>query len=220
LIEKIDATRKLALELLGSYGSSILKSYIKPLPKASDFTEQDTPLVEVPLSQDQAILGAIKHLSQLSKTSGNINELLTYSLQSFAHIFGFDRCVFWVLNTTKTALESRNSYNSQGQAISFYHSIALKQSLNIMNYAIQKNNALLVNNYQHAKWQNYINNDIEKLINKGAICIAPVTVGNKNIGVIGAQLLEKSKKINQQNFEQFSFLIEHLNMCLMMMSKR
>ena len=220
LVAQINDTQKLALELLNSYGSSILESYIKPLPKASDFALQEIPIAEITISQEQAMLNTVRQLSQLSKNSNNINDFLSLSLQSTGRILDFDRCTFWVLNATKTSLESRTSYDGDGQTISFHRSISLSKSLNIMNYAIKKNNPLLVNDYQHAKWQNYITKEIEKLIDKGAICIAPVVVGNKNIGVISAQVLEKQNSIGETNYSQFSFLIEHLNMCLTMMSNR
>lgn len=217
---RIDETRGLALDLLSSYGSSILENYIKPLPKAADFGQQVAKKTEASMSTEQALLTAIKMLTQLTRSSSNINDFVSHTVQSSARILGFDRCTFWVLNATKTSLESRTSYDGGGQAISFHRSIPLSQSLNIMNYTIKKNNALLVNDYQHPKWQNHISTEIEKLIDKGAICIAPVRVGNKNIGVISAQLLEKSKKFSDENFGQFSFLIEHLNMCLTMMSAK
>ncbi|PKG97104.1 HDOD domain-containing protein [Paraglaciecola sp. MB-3u-78] len=217
---RIEQTRELALNLLSSYGSSILESYIKPLPKTADFEPQLAKKNETKMSTEQAMLVAIKTLSQLTKSKSNINDFLSHTIQSSAHILGFDRCTFWVLNANKNTLEARISFDGDSHLISFHRAISLAPNMNIMSYTINKNNALLVNDYQHAKWQNYISSEIIKLIDKGAICIAPVKVGDKSLGVITGQNFDKTQKISEEKFSQFDFLIEHLNMCLSMIANR
>ena len=220
LESKIDATRELALKLLSSYGAEVLENYIKPLPKPSAFVEQtDKPDGSVQ-SQEQALLAALKTLTSMTKNTSNINDFLAHTLQMSAQIIGFERCSFWVISRDKSQIKSRTSYDNRGEIVRFNRSIPLNESINIIKLVIQKNNALLINDYRQAKWRNYIPLDIEKLIDNGVICLSPVKIGDKTIGVISAQIFNQSQEISQENFSQFSFLIEHLNMCLTMISHR
>ncbi|MFT5674416.1 MAG: HD-like signal output (HDOD) protein [Paraglaciecola sp.] len=220
LESKIEATRELALKLLNSYGAEVLENYIKPLPKPSAFIEQTEKPVEPIQSQEQALLAALKTLTSLTKSTTNISEFLAYTLQVSAQIIGFERCTFWVLSRDKSKVESRTSYDNNGEVVRFDSSIQLDDNLNIIKLVIQKDNALLINDYRHVKWRNYVPLEIEKLIDNGVICLSPVKIGEKSIGVISAQSFNQSQEISQQNFSQFSFLIEHLNMCLTMISHR
>jgi HD-like signal output (HDOD) protein len=217
---KIEGTRELAIELLNFYGAEILESYIKPLPKRSAFIEQTEKPAESIQSQEQALLGTLKKLSSMTKTSTNINDFLAYTLQMCAQIIGFERCTFWVLSRDKNQIESRTSYDNNGHVVHFTRSIPLNDKPNIIKLVIQKDTELLINDYKHAKWKNYIPQDIEQLINNGVMCLSPVKIGGKTIGVISAQLFNQSSEISQENFSQFSYLIEHLNMCITMISHR
>jgi HD-like signal output (HDOD) protein len=220
LITQIEATRELALELLNSYGAEVLKNYIKPIPKPSAFVERTHELAEPTQSPEQALLATLKHLTSMTKKTTNINELLSYTLQMSGQIIGFERCTFWVLSRDKTQIETRTTYDNHGQLLRFNSSIPLKNSLNIFRLVIQKDTPLLINDYRHIKWRNYVPIEIEQLIEKGVMCLSSVKVGEKTIGVISGQFFDRSQEISQEDFAKFSYIIEHLNMCLTIISHR
>ncbi len=220
LKERIEETRRLAIELLGSYGASVLERHIKVLPKESDFTDQVKQSALSQITQEQALLSALKTLTKLTKSSQNINEFLTFTLQQAAIIIGFDRCSFWILSSNKSCVESRTSYDNRGQAETFRSSITVNESMNIVSHVLEMDNAVLVNDHRDLKWRNYVTLEIDKLVGRGAICFAPVKIEDKMIGVISAQVFDKSQKISEDDFSQFSFIVEHLNMCLSMLSRR
>ncbi|WP_019613965.1 HDOD domain-containing protein [Psychromonas ossibalaenae] len=218
LKERIEQTRELAIELLSSYGASVLEKHIKALPKASHFSEQSLQVSTHAPSQEKALLTAVGALTKLTRGGKNINDFLTFTLRHGAHILGFDRCSFWMLSSDKRNIESRTSYDNNGRAESFHCLISLCDSVNILSHVVEMDSTVLVNDYRDPKWCNYVTAEIEKLIAGGAVCIAPVKIDNKVIGVISAQILTKPKKINEDNYSQFCFLIEHLNMCLSIIS--
>jgi len=57
---------------------------------------------------------------------------------------------------------------------------------------------------------------IVTLIDGESICIAPVEINGRGISIIIGQRFNKEKLIDDDDFSQFSFLVEHLNMCLSM----
>ncbi len=215
---KIERTRTDALELLNSYGAEVLESYIKPLPKSDDFESTLPQEAEVELNKEQALLRSLQLLTRLTKNHNSVNSYLAQALKDAVQIFGLDRCSFWVLNSEKTQIETRMTFDSDGQPMVYNRTILLDQGDNVMGFTLRQESSVLINDYTQAKWRNFMTVEIERLINKGAICISPVKIGDKAIGLITTHTLDKSKKISPENFSQLSFLLDHLNMCLSRMA--
>lgn len=220
LKSKIEGTREFAIELLSSYGASILESHIKPLPKVADFKEKTKQQPKLIVSKEKSLLQLLKSLSKLVRESKNINDFLTLTLQQNALIFNFDRSSFWMLSSDKHSVSARTSYDKRGVEETFHSSITINESMNIVSHVIEMDNAVLVNNYRDPKWSNYMSLGLEKVIADGCICFSPVKIGDKTIGIISAQNFDKSRKISEDDFSQFCFLVEHLNMCLSMIFHR
>lgn len=219
LKERIEQTRELALELLSSYGASVLEHHIKPLPKGDDFsTPSNTAMLGV--NKDKALLATLKKLTQLCRTEKNINEFLTYTLQQSAIILGLERCTFWMLAANGNQLKARSSYNENGHAETFHRTLEVKGSANLISHVIDMDNAIFVSSANDKKWINYITEDLQKLLLKGTICFVPVKIDEKIVGIISGQVFSDSDKFSSDDFSQFSYLIEHLNMCLSMVSHR
>ncbi|MFT6985698.1 MAG: HD-like signal output (HDOD) protein [Psychromonas sp.] len=220
LKKRIEETRNLAIELLSSYGASILERHIKLLPQDTDFTDQLEKSTLAPISPEKAMLSALKKLTMLTRKSTNINEFLVFALEQAGPINGFDRCAFWMLSGNKSKVESRATYDGNGQTETCRRSITINESMNLVSHALDVDNPVLVNDIFDLKWRNYVTVEIEKLVGKGAICFAPVKIEDKMIGVVSAQNFDRSKKISDDNFSQFSFMIDHLNMCLSLITRR
>lgn len=214
---KIEHTRKDALELLSSYGASVLESYLKPLPKSADFEQIEPQLAVEEVSKEQALLRSLQMLTRLTKSHNSVNAYLSQALQDAVQIFSMERCSFWVLSADKKKIETRMTFDPDGLPMVFNRTIALDQGENVMGFALRQDNSVLINDYTHVKWRNYMTAEIERLINKGAICISPVRIGNKVIGLITTHRLGKTNKISPENFSQLGFLFDHLNMCLSQM---
>lgn len=215
---KIEDTRDLAIQLLSSYGASILENHIKPLPKEQEFNKRPSHSSAENFSQEKSLLTAISKLTKMAKAGHNINDFLSFALQNIAHILEFERCSFWMLSSDKRNIESRTSYNDHGHAESFHCNISLTDSSNMLSHVVNMDRTVLINDFREPKWGNYITVQIEKLIANGVICVAPVKIDNKVIGVVSAQIFTRSKLISDDNYEQFCFIIDHLNMCLSMIS--
>lgn len=217
---KIARTRKEALNLLSSYDAAVLESYIKPLPNPSDFSP---PLPEQNLqylNKEQALIAALQKLTQLSKTASTINHYLIEVLKDTAQIFSLDRCSFWVLSADKSKLETRLNFDSEGLPVMFPCSVPLNQSENILGYALQQPNGLLIEDYQHLKWRTFMTVEIERLMDKGTMTITPVRIGQKAIGVITSHSFDKSRPIDDETFTEISFLFDHLNLYLSVLNTK
>lgn len=218
--KRIEETRNLAVDLLSAYGASILERHIKPLPQDKEFTDHSEQSILPAVTPEKAMLSALQALTLLTRKSSNINEFLVFALQQTAVINGFDRCTFWMLSSNKSKVESRVTYDRHGEAVTFHSSMTIDKSMTLVRYVLEADNAVLVNDIYDLKWRNYLTPEIEKLAGKGAVCFAPVKIEDKMIGVASAQFFEQSKKISDDNFSQFSFMIAHLNMCLSLITRR
>lgn len=218
LTERIEQTRKLAINLLADYGAKVLQHQIKVLPSDAAFKpfEPSQPTI----SPEKAVLQTLQKLSKLTQRGANINEMLSEVLQQSAQIFGFDRCAFWILSTDKQRLESRLAFDSDGQPENIRRSIALQHELNLFSLVIKNDNAILVNQPKSDNWRNYISPDVDRLLAGGTLCIVPLKISGKIIGVLSGQLFQGDKKIAEESFSQFSFMVDHLTMCLTMNTQR
>lgn len=218
LRERINNTRLLALDLLRSYGADVLLSHIRNLPTDADFIDI-TPLT-APVSRDTALLQLTQQLQQLTLRRCNINELLTLLLQQAATIFALDSCAFWILSTDKSRLESRSAFNNEGVQNTARRSITIAPAQNLFSLTVKKAQPLLINNRSEPQWQNYIDEQVDKLLQRGTMAVTAVKIHDKVIGVISAQHLKSTKPIDDDDYRQFCFICDHLNMCLSLNAAR
>ncbi|MBZ9611461.1 HDOD domain-containing protein [Rheinheimera maricola] len=218
LKERIKQTRQLALELLQSYGADVLQSHIKNLPSDADFIDI-TPVI-APVSRDSALLQVAQQLQQLTLRHCNINELLSLLLQQAAAIFAFDSCAFWILSADKTRLESRSAYDGQGTQNTARRSVAISATHNLFSLSIQQAQPLLINDRRAPQWHNYIDEQMDKLLQRGTMALTSVKIHNKVIGIISAQHLKTARPISDEDYRQFCFICDYLNMCLSLSTAR
>lgn len=217
---KIEHTRNHALQLLSSYDATVLETYLKPLPKSIDFN-QALPAKEAEhLNKEQALLAALQKLTQLSKNKNTINSYISQALKDAAQIFTLDRCSFWVLNADKSKLETRLNFDPKGFPMIFHCAIPINQGDNAMSYALNQDNGILISDYKHIKWRDYMTADVERLINKGSMAIMPVKIGKKEIGVITSHRFDKSQPISDGSLSELNFLFDHLNLYLSVLNTR
>lgn len=212
LQERIKHTRQLALKLLHSYGADVLVSHIRNLPVDADFVEF-RPL-SLPVSRDAALLQLAQQLQQLTIRRCNINELPSLLLQQVAAIFAFDSCSFWVLSTDKTRLESRSAYDSKGAQNTARRSVSIAPGQNIFSLTIKQAQPLLINDHQQPQWHNFVDEQMKQLLQQGVMAVAAVKIHNKVIGLISAQRLDGTLPIEDDDYRQFCFICDHVNMCL------
>ncbi len=220
LKRRVESTRMLAIELLGSYKASVLEGYIKPLPKQDDFGASPVTPNASAQSLELQVLQTVKALSDLTKTSRSINEFMQVTLTGLVDMFHFHRCAFWMFSADKAQLECRQSIDSEGQSVRFLQTFSLFDGDNIMTHALDTGGPIIIRNFQDAKWRDYMTIDSEELIESGVTCLSTVKVNNKNIGMISAQYLDRSHVFSDQDFQHFALIAQHLNMCLSVVPKR
>ena len=96
----------------------------------------------------------------------------------------------------------------------------LGRSNNVFSYAMDNGQAILIKDRQEAKWYQYITGEIAEFIVKGSMIICPIKVGQTPIGVITAQVFQHDKEISLTDFDHCSALVDHLNLCLTMLSHK
>jgi HD-like signal output (HDOD) protein len=219
---QIEQTRIQAISLLNSYGAKKLTRYINNLPSAGEFIEQGSRPLTAQLEaqkQEKSLLSAVMQLTHLSKNSKDFNEFLVLTLSSIASHIGFDRCCFLMLSANKKQLKSRFAVDKQGHNEQLNIRLNISDSDNVFAHVIDKHISSLVNDAQSRQWRNYITKDITIFMQQGKLCISPVKINDSCIGVITGQLFDKSININTEKFNQFCFLVEHLSMCLTVISR-
>ncbi len=220
LKEQIKQTRIEAIDLLSSYGASVLKDAIKPIPTVSDFNNKKNAIDSNAPNQEKEQLNAIMQLSQLTKSSKDFNEFLKIALKSLATSIGFDRNAFFMITSDKNHVQSRFSYDKTAELEEFSCKLDIVSNENLIAYILKSGTSEMLSSYKEVKWRNYMTRALADLIGDGAICFSPIKINNRTIGIVGSQKLHKGAKISSEEFSQFCFLIDHLNMCLSIITMR
>lgn len=218
---RINNCRAQALGLLSSYGATILEENINPLPTISVDLDNKN---HIKLSPEQVQLNIIKELSNLTKTTSDINHFFQLALEQLCLAFNFERTILFIFTQDKKALKARFNFNKNNIKENINMSISLSRQPNIMTYMQQTNSNLRVTNYKDKKWLNYVSEELEPLVSDGPTAFTLVKINQRTIGVISGQHkktkdIESDVKFNEQSFNEFCFLVEHLNMCLSIISK-
>lgn len=218
---RIEHTREQACKLLSSYGAEDLTERLKGLPTQKDFVQPaKSDVIEADISKEKSLLDTFMKLTQLMRSSKDLNEYLQLTLVESAKAFAWQRCSFLMLVDDKKSVKSRFAYNQNVEKDSFKVSINISDNDNIISRVLKEKKPVLINDYKSAQWCDLFTEQLVDLINNGQMILVPVHIGNKNIGVVCAQNFQDDELISGQDFKQFSGLIEHLNMCLTMMMFR
>jgi len=232
---RIEHTREQATRLLKSYGADVLVDLINVLPVASAFgtNKRFAPLIEI--SKEKSLLSAFMKLTNLMKSSRDLNEYLQSALIDCVTTFEFDRCSFLMMSDDNSQVKSRFVFNGQAEDETTRIAFHIRQSDNAIGRVLESKVPALVNDYTHRQWRDLITKELVDFIQGGALAIIPVKIGKKSIGVVCAQyffddtkvenkkLTSKSKNkktLSTDDFEQLCSLIDHLNMCLTMIMMR
>ena len=227
---RIEHTREQATILLKSYGAEVLVDLIKELPISSAFGQNKRFAPINQITKEQALLSAFIKLTNLMKSSRDLNEYLQSALIDSVTAFEFDRCSFLMMSDDKSQVKSRFVFNRQAEDETTRIAFHIRQSDNAIGSVLDSKVPALINDYTHRQWRDLITKELVEFIDEGALAVIPVQIGNKAIGVICAQYIPESRKgkekskvkkvISTDDFQQLCSLIEHLNMCLTMIMMR
>jgi len=217
---RIAHTREQAMELLSSYGADALSDLIKVLPTASAFGDNRSLPSRGQASKEKSVLTAFMKLTELMKSSRDLNKYIQTVLIDAIEAFELDRCSFLLLSDDKKLVKSRFVYTEQGDKDLTKFEIHLRESENTIARVIDTKVPALINDHTSRQWRDSITIELASFIENGSLAVVPVKVGNKVIGVICAQRLVNKKQIPTEDFQQLCSLVDHLNMCLAMIMRR
>jgi len=227
---RIEHTREQAAELLRVYGADVLVDLINELPIASDFGQNKRFASLNEITKEKSLLSAFMKLTNLMKSSRDLNEYLQSALIDSVNTFGFDRCSFLMMSDDKSQVKSRFVFNRQAEDDTTRIAFHIRQSDNAIGRVLDSKTPILINDYTHRQWRDLMTQELVVFIQEGTLAIIPVKIGNKSIGVICAQHFWDIKKgdkkfkdkqeISTDDFQQLCSLIDHLNMCLTMIMMR
>jgi HD-like signal output (HDOD) protein len=213
---RIAHTREQAIELLSSYGAEVLSGLIKVLPKKSDFGASSHLGSIHQMSKDKIILSSFMSLTQLMKSSRDLNEYIQTVLIDSAKAFKFERCSFLMFSDDKNSVKSRFVFNEFGEKDLTKFTLNITNSENAIARVLASNTPILINDYTNRQFRDLITQELADFIQDGSLAMTPIKIGNKPIGVICGQYLNGKGKIETEDFKQLCSLVDHLNMCLTM----
>lgn len=216
---RITHTREQAIELLSSYGAEVLSDLIKELPSASAFSDSRFSSSRESGSKEKNLLAAFMKLTELMKSSRDLNKYIQTVLIDAIKAFDFDRCSFLLLSDDKKLVKSRFVYTAQGDKDLTTFVIHLRESENAIARVIDTKTPALINDYTSRQWRDSVPMALANFIDNGSLAVIPVKIGNKVIGIICAQFLENKEQISTDDFQQLCSLVDQLNMCLAMIMK-
>ena len=227
---RIEHTREQSANLLRAYGAEVLIDLIKEMPLASAFGQNKhfAPINQI--TQEKSLLSAFMKLTNLMKSSHDLNEYLQLAMVDAVNTFEFERCSFLMISDDKSQVKSRFVFNDKGEHEPVKITINIRQSDNVIARVLDSKTPVFINDYTHRQWRDLVTQELAVFIQNGTLAIIPVKIGDKPIGVICTQHFGDIKRgdnkkadkklISTEDFQQLSSLIEHLNICLTMIMMR
>lgn len=216
LKRQINLCREQTIKLLSSYGAVILEENIKPLPVINAKKQKD----KIKLTKEQKTLKSIKALTSLTKTSTDINQFFQLTLSSLIQTFEYDQATLFIFTQDKKALTARFHETKNDLPDMSNEQIPVIKQPSIISYMVDRNTHLQVLNHRDKKWLNYITDELSELVNYGPTSLSLVTINQRVIGLISAQHTKSDIQVSKNNFDDFCFIVEHLNMCLSITTKQ
>ena len=221
LKKQITDTSKLTKRLLNSYGATNLIQHINGIPEKElpkiDTVKKDAPLeIQETSGNEKKLLDVVQALSKQCFKSKNINDFLHIVLKDLSEIYQLDFCTFWLYQEKMKIVLAKSAASKGIQISPEVETIHLNGGGNIISEMFSQNNAILVNSLHDEKWRHLMSVEVNKLVQEGSICLAPISIGDKQIGFISGQRFDAKKRLNEKEFSEFTFIIEHFNMCLNM----
>ncbi len=221
---QIAQTRIYASELLSSYGASVLNSYINSSPSKIDLPDsKKSTILALDVNQktsDKTLLDTIKSLTQLTKDGSRINDFLISTLRSMGSVLKFEQSSFWALSKDKKNLDSRVVFDNHGNVLKLKRKIHIGKSKNLFGYALDNPQPIVIDKVNRNNWEDLIDSDLDKLLARGPICIAAITVGEKILGLLVTQKSTQHESIPEEQYANLCLIVDHLNLCLGMLPKR
>lgn len=215
LLYRVKQTRETSIKLLESYGAQILIEYVKKLPTAAELAHDNQFVYEEIVNKEAALLKTIQHLTSMTLTTKDASLYLEYALTQLARILNFETCSFYLLTNLKQTLTCRQTVNHFGKVVEEPLTISLSDQKSLLNRILYTQQPALINNekeHSNARFPYPVN----KLFAKSKLVIATVHIKQSSIGLIIGQ--RKKPTIEQAELDNFQLLIQHLNMCLTLIS--
>ena len=146
--------------------------------------------------------------------------MLSLLLQQSAKLFQLDSCAFWILSTDKSRLESRSAFNCAGEATTARRTITLALRQNLFTLLFKQIQPLLLKDSLQPQWRPFLDQQTEQLLQGGSVALVAVRIHDKVIGAISAQRFKAKSPIDEDDFQQFCFICDHLNMCMSLTAAR
>ena len=223
---RIEETRKIAQQLLVSYGASVLNVKIKKLPSSDDFTAHSKKLKNIALdpnqekNRDKLTLETFMDLTLLAQTSKDPNDYLQLALKKSVEIFDWQRVIFLMMTEDKFVLKSRFAFNENAEAENLKLSVNITSKDSVIAEVIDSVSSLIVTKQEAYDNPYLLGKELADIITDSSIAFLPVKIGQKVIGVICAQQMSASEDISKEDLASFNSLVEHLNMCLTLVVRK
>ena len=220
LARKLKTTQENAINLLTSYGAESIADYIKPLPTIADFNALANETELQPINKDRTQLDLIQQLTDLSMNKKNINLLLQVAIKHVTSLLDMEYSSFLLLSSDKKQLSARFTYNQQHQKVGLIRTFELSEHPSVIEQSLTTNEVITFNHFAKSNVNNKTDQQLYHFIDKGRMIIGPVTINKNTIGMICAKRSATSEEITSDDSQRFTYVLQHLSMCLSMVSLR
>ena len=196
---RIEHTREQATKLLRAYGADVLIDLINELPTASDFGQSKyfAPIKQI--TKEKSLLSAFMKLTNLMKSSRDLNEYLQSALVDCVTTFEFDRCSFLMMSDDKSQVKSRFAFNHQAEDDTTRIAFHIRQSDNAIGRVLESKVPALINDFTHRQWRDLITRELVTFIqesvghayNRGVFVVSSRVIGlsNKQVSIDSPEAL-------------------------------
>lgn len=208
---------KTAAEITESYGAKKSCRFI-PIPESLDRPDAPggpTSEENYPQSDPQIQLSSLRDLASIALSQKrDLNLVLSILLEGIYRGVGMDRVLFAALSPTQDVLQGKYGLGWTSERLISNFNIQIGSSTHIFEYALENPKPIWISDEPQSEFSRLLSRQVYDLIGTGPFFLMTILVTNKRIGVVYADRKLSGRKLDEKNFEDFTFFGQQAQIAL------
>jgi hypothetical protein len=208
-----------AAEVANNFGATNIAKAI-PVPpgleaEVSLEADSDAAKISHPEADPVVQLDILSQIKALLRGKPSLNTLLEMVMEGIYRGVGMDRTLFALMTQDHKMLRAKYALGSDREQLAERFAFPLsKDEPNIFLYAMAKKKPIRLHPQKDRDLARLLTPEINQLLGKGELLVAPLLVNERAIGIICADRIASQREVDNRTFQSFGHFAAEANMGL------
>lgn len=207
---------------IASYYGASAAAHTIPLPG-----NEKPPVIEVeakvsyPEPDGMLQLKILRELSQILDKGSDFNLVMELVLEGIYRGIGCDRTLFALLTPDRRGIRGKFALGEGNEQLrTSFHFIRHPNQPNIFFHCLEQHMALWADTHASPELKRYISSAVTQHVGLKPFLLAPISIGDKPIGILYADRALSGRALDEESFESFQHFASQASMGLTLLTGR